>query len=170
MHNNLELLLTLTGGLATALFLGYVTHRLGLSPIVGYLLAGIAVGPHTPGFVVDDRLANQLADLGIVLLMFGAGLHFHVEDLMAVRRVAIPGALIQILAAAGLGAGMAAAFGWSTSAAIVFGLSLSVASTVVLTRVLGDRHALHTPLGHVAIGWLVVQDLFAVLALVLMPP
>ena len=168
MHET-DLITTLACGLAAALALGYLTHRLGLSPILGYLLAGVVVGPHTPGFVADERLAAQLAEIGVVLLMFGVGLHFHLEDLLAVRRVAVPGALVQILAATALGAGVAAAFGWSWTAAIVFGLCVSVASTVVLTRVLGDRNELHTPLGHTAVGWLVVQDLFAVFVLVLLP-
>lgn len=170
MHQNLDLIITLTGGLAAALALGYFTHRLGLSPIVGYLLAGIAVGPASPGFVADNHLAGQLAEVGVILLMFGVGLHFRVEDLLAVRKVALPGAVVQIAAAAALGAGVTRLAGWDWSAAIVFGLSISVASTVVLTRVLGDRNALHTRLGHLAIGWLVVQDLFAVFALILLPP
>ncbi|MBN9117592.1 MAG: cation:proton antiporter, partial [Planctomycetes bacterium] len=164
-----DLITTLACGMAAALGLGYLTHRLGLSPIVGYLLAGVAVGPHTPGFVADKHLADQLAEVGVILLMFGVGLHFHLEDLLAVRRVAVPGALVQILAATALGAGVAAAFGWEWRAAVVFGLCVSVASTVVLTRVLGDRNELHTPLGHTAVGWLVVQDLFAVFVLVLLP-
>src|SRR3954449_11549926 len=133
MHN-LDLILTLTGGLAAAAVLGYVTHRLGLSPIVGYLLAGIAVGPHTPGFVANRDLAEQLAEIGVILLMFGVGLHFHFDELLAVRRVAVPGALAQSLAATALGAGVARAFGWDWSAGLVFGLALSVASTVVLVR------------------------------------
>src|SRR3954468_261938 len=112
MHANLDLLLTLTGSLAAALVLGYVTQRLGLSPIVGYLLAGVVVGPNTPGFVADRHLAEQLAEVGVILLMFGVGLHFHFEELLAVRKVAVPGAVVQILAAAALGAGVAAAFGW----------------------------------------------------------
>ncbi len=169
MHDT-GLILTLTGGLAAALALGYVTYRLGFSPIVGYLLAGVVVGPHTPGFVADPGLAGQFAEVGVILLMFGVGLHFHVDDLLAVRAVALPGAAVQIAAATALGAGVAAVFGWDAPAALVFGLSLSVASTVVLTRVLGDDQELHTPLGHTAVGWLVVQDLFAVFALVLMPP
>jgi CPA2 family monovalent cation:H+ antiporter-2 len=169
MHNA-DFIVTLTGALSVALVLGYLTHRLGVSPIVGYLLAGIVVGPHTPGFTADKHVAEQLAHVGVILLMFGVGLHFHVEDLIAVRRVAIPGAAVQILAAAALGTGVGLAFGWSWAAAVVFGLSVSVASTVVLMRVLGDRHELHTPLGHTAIGWLVVQDVFAVFVLVLMPP
>lgn len=170
MHANLDLIVTLTGGLSAALALGYFTHRLRLSPIVGYLLAGIVVGPASPGFVADDQLAGQLAEVGVILLMFGVGLHFRVEDLLAVRKVALPGAIAQIAAAAALGAGVTRLAGWNWSAAIVFGLSMSVASTVVLTRVLGERNALHTPLGHLAVGWLVVQDLFAVFALILLPP
>ena len=169
MHDT-QLILTLTLGLAAALVLGSVTHRLGLSPIVGYLLAGVAVGPHTPGFVADERLAGQLAEVGVILLMFGVGLHFRVEELLAVRRVAVPGAATQVLAATALGTAVGAGFGWAWPAAVVFGLSVSVTSTVVLTRVLGERHELHTPLGHTAVGWLVVQDLFAVFVLVLMPP
>lgn len=169
MHN-VELIYTLTGGLAVALALGYGTHRLGLSPIVGYLLAGIVVGPHTPGFVADQHLAEQMAEIGVILLMFGVGLHFHLDELFAVRRIAIPGAVGQSLVATGLGAVAAWAFGWGWTAGIVFGLALSVASTVVLTRVLSDNNALHTQTGHIAIGWLVVEDIFTVLVLVLLPP
>jgi CPA2 family monovalent cation:H+ antiporter-2 len=169
MHNA-DLIVTLTGALSVALVLGYLTHRLGVSPIVGYLLAGIAVGGYTPGFKADPHLAEQFAHVGVILLMFGVGLHFHVEDLIAVRRVAIPGAAVQIVVAAALGTGVGLAFGWTWTGAVVFGLSVSVASTVVLTRVLGDRNELHTPLGHTAVGWLVVQDVFAVFVLVLMPP
>src|SRR5262249_52929357 len=153
MHD-IELILTLTCGLAAALALGYVTHRLGLSPIVGYLLAGVVVGPNTPGFVADKHLAQQLAEIGVILLMFGVGLHFHFHELLAVRRIAIPGAGVQSLVATGLGAVVAWAIGWGWAAGIVFGLALSVASTVVLTRVLSDANDLHTPTGHIAIGWL----------------
>ena len=141
----LDLILTLTGGLAAALVLGYFTHRLGLSPIVGYLLAGIVVGPHTPGFVADQRLADQLAEIGVILLMFGVGLQFHLEELLAVRRIAIPGAIGQSLVATLLGALVGRAFGWEWSAGVVFGLAISVASTVVLMRVLADNDELHTP-------------------------
>jgi len=169
MHEG-DLILTLTGALSAALGLGYLTHRLGVSPIVGYLLAGIAVGGYTPGFKADPHLAEQFAHVGVILLMFGVGLHFDVGDLFAVRRVAIPGAAVQILAAIALGAGVGLSAGWGGTAALVFGLSVSVASTVVLTRVLGDRNELHTPLGHTAMGWLIVQDIFAVFVLVLMPP
>ncbi len=168
MHN-VDLILTLTGGLAAALALGFATQRLGLSPIVGYLLAGLAVGPHTPGFTANKGLADQLAEIGVILLMFGVGLQFHVKELLAVRRVAIPGAVAQILVATVLGALVTRAFGWEWSSGIVYGLAISVASTVVLTRVLSDHGELHTATGHVAVGWLVVEDLFTVLALVILP-
>jgi CPA2 family monovalent cation:H+ antiporter-2 len=164
-----ELILTLSGGLSAALVLGYVTQRLGLSPIVGYLLAGTLVGPHTPGFVADATLAEQLAEIGVILLMFGVGLQFHVEELLAVRGVAIPGAVAQSAAATALGAVLARSLGWDWSAGLVFGIALSVASTVVLIRVLADNHDLHTQAGHIAVGWLVVEDLFTVIALVLLP-
>jgi K+:H+ antiporter len=168
MHH-LDLILTLTGGLAAALVFGYLTQRLGLSPIVGYLLGGIAVGPYTPGFVANRTLAEQLSEVGVILLMFGVGLQFHFKELLAVRRVALPGAIVQSTLATVLGAVVARAFGWSWSAGIVFGLALSVASTVVLMRVLTDNNDLHTPTGHIAVGWLVVEDLFIVLVLVLLP-
>ncbi len=168
MHN-LDLILTLAGGFTAALILGYLTQRAGLSPIVGYLIAGTLVGPHTPGFVANAEIAEQLAEVGVILLMFGVGLQFHVEELLAVRRVAIPGAIAQSAAATALGAVIARLFGWSWAAGIVFGMALAVASTVVLIRVLADHRDLHTPTGHVAVGWLVVEDLFTVLALVLLP-
>src|SRR6187401_3226111 len=133
MHD-VALLATLAGGLTAALALGYVTERLHLSPIVGYLLAGTLVGPYTPGFVADAALASQLAEVGVILLMFGVGLQFHLEELLAVRRVAIPGAVLQSLVATGLGAAIVHSLGWGWAAAIVFGLALSVASTVVLVR------------------------------------
>ena len=168
MHD-IDLILTLTGGLAAALVCGYVTFRLGLSPIVGYLLAGFVVGPHTPGFVADRELAEQLAEVGIILLMFGVGLQFHLEELLAVRKVAVPGALAASLIATLLGAAVGLAAGWSLSAGVVFGLAISVASTVVLLRVLADAGDLHTRAGHVAVGWLVVEDLLTVFVLVLLP-
>jgi CPA2 family monovalent cation:H+ antiporter-2 len=164
-----DLILTLTGSLAAALVLGYVTHRIGLSPIVGYLLAGTLVGPHTPGFVADTGLAEQLAEIGVILLMFGVGLQFHIEELLAVRRVAIPGAIAQSGVATVVGALLVRAFGWSWPAALIFGMALAVASTVVLVRVLADNNDLHTEAGHIAVGWLVVEDLFTVIALVLLP-
>src|SRR5688572_30142094 len=164
-----DLILTLTGGLGAALILGYFTQRLGLSPIVGYLLAGTLVGPHTPGFVADGALAEQLAEIGVILLMFGVGLQFHIEELLAVRRVAVPGAISQSAVTTALGAALARAFGWDWSAGLIFGMALAVASTVVLIRVLSDNNDLHTQAGHIAIGWLVVEDLFTVVALVLIP-
>jgi CPA2 family monovalent cation:H+ antiporter-2 len=163
------LILTLAGGLGAALIGGYLTQRLGLSPIVGYLLAGVVVGPYTPGFTADLHLAEQLAEVGVILLMFGVGLQFHLDELLAVRRVAIPGAVLQSLVATVLGAFAARALGWEWPAAIVFGLSLSVASTVVLVRVLSDSRQLHTSTGHIAVGWLVVEDVFTVIVLVLLP-
>jgi monovalent cation:H+ antiporter-2, CPA2 family len=168
MHSYV-LILTLTGGLVGALIGGYVTHRLKLSPIVGYLLAGVLVGPYTPGFVADHAIAEQLAEIGVILLMFGVGLQFHVEELLAVRRVAIPGAIGQSAAATALGAAVGWALGWPLSTGIVFGVALSVASTVVLVRMLSDGGQLHTAAGHIAVGWLVVEDLLTVLAIVMMP-
>ena len=164
-----DLILTLSGGLAAALLLGFLTQRLGLSPIVGYLLAGTLVGPHTPGFVADSALAEQLAEIGVILLMFGVGLQFHIEELLAVRRVAVPGAVAQSAVATVLGAMLARAFGWDWPAGVIFGMALAVASTVVLVRVLADNNDLHTQAGHIAVGWLVVEDLFTVVALVLLP-
>jgi CPA2 family monovalent cation:H+ antiporter-2 len=169
MPHNIDLILTLTGGLTAALVLGFITQKLKLSPIVGYLLAGVVVGPFTPGFVGDKHLSDQFAEIGVILLMFGVGLHFHLKDLMAVRKVAVPGAVVQIAVATALGAVVMKLFGWSWTAGIVFGMAISVASTVVLTRVLADNRALHTPTGHIAIGWLIVEDLFTILALVLLP-
>jgi CPA2 family monovalent cation:H+ antiporter-2 len=167
--HNLDLILTLAGGLTAALVCGYITQRLGLSPIVGYLLAGTAVGPYTPGFVADVGIAEQLAEVGVILLMFGVGLQFHIEELLAVRRVAVPGAIAQSAVATGLGALIARAFGWDWAAGITFGMALAVASTVVLIRVLADHRDLHTPAGHIAVGWLVVEDVFTVIAVVLLP-
>jgi monovalent cation:H+ antiporter-2, CPA2 family len=169
MPHNLDLILTLAGALTAALVLGIATQSLRLSPIVGYLIAGVLVGPFTPGFVADVRLAEQLSEIGVVLLMFGVGLHFHAEDLLRARKVAIPGALVQIAVASGLGVVVARAFGWSFGAGVVFGLAISVASTVVLVRVLSDHDVLHTRSGHVAVGWLVVEDIFTVLVLVTLP-
>jgi CPA2 family monovalent cation:H+ antiporter-2 len=163
------LVLTLASGFVAALIFGYVTQRIGLSPIVGYLLAGVIVGPNTPGLVADPKIAEQFAEIGVILLMFGVGLQFHIDELLAVRRVAIPGAIAQSAAATALGAVAAHFLGWSWPAAIVFGLTLSVASTVVLIRVLSDHRQLHTPAGHIAVGWLVVEDVLTVVVLVLLP-
>jgi CPA2 family monovalent cation:H+ antiporter-2 len=169
--DHLPLILTLTGGLAAALLLGYITQRLGLSPIVGYLLAGIVVGPKTPGFTANRSIAEQLAEIGVILLMFGVGLQFHLKELLAVRRVALPGAIGQSLVATLLGllVTQVAVPNWTWQAGVVFGLAISVASTVVLLRVLSDNNDLHTPAGHIAVGWLVVEDLLTVLVLVLLP-
>jgi CPA2 family monovalent cation:H+ antiporter-2 len=168
MHN-LDLIVTLTGGLVAALVCGYITLRLGLSPIVGYLLAGFLVGPHTPGLVVNKEVADQFAEVGVILLMFGVGLQFHFKELLAVRRVALPGALGQSFVATVLGTLIGVAFGWGWSAGVVFGMAISVASTVVLIRVLSDNEDLHTVTGHIAVGWLVVEDLLTVWILVLLP-
>jgi monovalent cation:H+ antiporter-2, CPA2 family len=169
VNHDIDIVLTLAIGFVAALVLGLLTHRLRMSPIVGYLLAGILVGPFTPGVVVRTEFAQQFAEVGVILLMFGVGLHFHLSDLLAVKKVALPGALAQIVAATGLGALVGHAFGWSLGGGIVFGLAISVASTVVLLRVLSDHNALHTPRGHIAVGWLVLEDLFTVLVLVLLP-
>ena len=168
MHES-ALILTLTGSLVAALALGFVTQRIGLSPIVGYLLAGLLVGPHTPGFVADSNLATEFAEVGIILLMFGVGLHFHLKDLLAVRNIAVVGALGQSAVATALGFVAAQSLGWSPAASIAFGLALSVASTVMLTRVLVDNEHLQTRAGRIAIGWLLVEDVLTVIVLVLLP-
>ncbi|TDU80808.1 CPA2 family monovalent cation:H+ antiporter-2 [Prosthecobacter fusiformis] len=167
--NHLDLILTLTGGLAVALALGLLTRKIGLSPIVGYLLAGIVVSPNTPGFVAHKDLAKEMAEIGVILLMFGVGLHFHFKELLAVKRIAIPGAIVQSAVATGLAIVITMGFGWTWQEGAVFGMAIAVASTVVLTRVLVDNNHLHTPVGHIAIGWLVVEDLFTVFVLVLLP-
>ena len=156
-------------GLALAFGLGLIAHRLRVSPLVGYLLAGILVGPSTPGFVGDQALANQLAEIGVILLMFAVGLHFSPADLMSVRSIAVPGAVAQILVATALGMALGLVLGWSVTAGLVFGLALSVASTVVLMRAMQERHLMESARGRIAIGWLVVEDLAMVLALVLLP-
>ncbi|MFM8494404.1 MAG: cation:proton antiporter [Planctomycetia bacterium] len=168
MHD-ITLILTLTTALTAALVLGFVTHALRLSPIVGYLLAGIAVGPFTPGIEADHGVAEQLAEVGVILLMFGVGLHFHVRELVAVKDIAVPGALVQSTVATLLGTLVGRLMGWEWPAAVIFGGATSVASTVVLVRVLSDSHDLHTRTGHIAVGWLVVEDLLTVVALVLLP-
>jgi CPA2 family monovalent cation:H+ antiporter-2 len=169
MHGPMPLIATLAVGLGLALLFGLLAQRLRLPPLVGYLLAGMLIGPHTPGFVGDAGVATQLAEIGVMLLMFGVGLHFSWQDLLAVRRTAVPGALLQMAVATGLGALMARAFGLGWGGALVFGLSLSVASTVVLLRALEARHELATGPGRLAVGWLVVEDLAMVIALVMLP-
>ena len=156
-------------GLLLAFIFGMITHRLRVSPLVGYLLAGVVVGPFTPGYVADQDLANQLAEIGVILLMFAVGLHFSLKDLMAVRAIALPGAIGQILAATLMGMGLAWILGWGIGGGLVFGLALSVASTVVLIRALQERRIAETERGRIAIGWLIVEDLAMVLALVLLP-
>ena len=167
--DSMPLLTTIAAGFAAAWVLGLITHRLGLSPIVGYLLAGVVIGRHTPGFKGDEGIALQLAELGVILLMFGVGLHFHVKDLLAVKRVAIPGAVGQSLVATLVTVGVFALFGWPVRSGVVLGMAMAVASTVVLLRVLMDRNMLSSSHGHVAVGWLIVEDIFTVLALVLVP-
>jgi len=163
------LVTTLAAAFASAWLLGVLARKAGLSPIVGYLLAGVLIGPYTPGFVGEVALAGQLAEIGVVLLMFGVGLHFHLRDLLAVKSIAIPGALLQSAAATLLGIGVAVAFGWSVSAGLVLGLAISVASTVVLMRILEDHQLLSSIHGHVAVGWLIVEDVMTVIVLVMIP-
>jgi len=169
MHD-ISLITTIALGLLAALIFGLLAKRIGLSPIIGYLIAGIAVGPYTPGFTGDPVLASQLAEIGVILLMFGVGLHFHLKDLLAVKYIAIPGALGQSFAATVACTALAVLSGWSWQEGIVFGIAVSVASTVVLLRSLLDMGILDTPEGHAAVGWLVVEDIITVLVLVLLPP
>ncbi len=170
MPHNIALITTLAVGLGLALVMGFIAIRLKLPALVGYLIAGIIIGPGTPGFVADVGLSQQLAEIGVILLMFGVGLHFSLDDLLSVRRIALPGAIAQIAVATALGMGISALWGWSLGAGIVFGLALSVASTVVLLRALEDRELLDSVNGRIAVGWLVVEDLAMVLVLVLLPP
>jgi CPA2 family monovalent cation:H+ antiporter-2 len=170
MHHDLPLITTIAAALGMALVFGFLAARMGMPALVGYLFAGVLIGPFTPGFVADTQLASQLAEIGVMLLMFGVGLHFSLGDLLAVRRIAIPGAIVQMIAATAMGVGVATLWGWNLAAALVFGLSLSVASTVVLLRALEARGQLDTFNGRVAVGWLVVEDLAMVLVLVLLPP
>jgi len=169
MDHATPLIATIAGGLGLAFLLGAIANRLRMSPIVGYLLAGVAVGPFTPGFVADQSLANQLAEIGVILLMFGVGMHFSFRELLAVRAIALPGAVAQIGAATVMGALLGRWMGWSWEAGILFGLALSVASTVVLLRALEERGLLTSERGRIAIGWLIVEDIAMVLALVLLP-
>jgi CPA2 family monovalent cation:H+ antiporter-2 len=163
------LLATIAAGLGLALILGYLATRLRLPPLVGYLAAGIVVGPFTPGYVADTGLASQLAEVGVILLMFGVGLHFSVDDLLAVRRVALPGALVRIAVITAIGAAASRLWGWPLGQSLVFGLSLSVASTVVVLRTFEERDILTSTEGRLAVGWLIVEDVAMVLVLVLLP-
>lgn len=169
MQGNIGLLATLSASLVLALVLGLITHRLRLSPIVGYLLAGVALGPQTPGFVADSKMAAELAEIGVILLMFGVGIQFDLRDLLVVRRIALPGAAGQILVATVFGLLASLVAGLGASEGVVIGFAVSVASTVVVVRVLMDNDALRTAQGHIAVGWLIVQDVFTVLVLVAMP-
>lgn len=169
MPHDTPLIATIVGGLVLAFVFGTIANRFRMPPLVGYLLAGVVVGPHTPGFVADMQLAAQLAEIGIVLLMFGVGLHFSLKDLLSVRTIAIPGAMAQIAVATLLGMALAWMMGWSMGAGLVFGLSLSVASTVVLLRAMQERRLLDTERGRIAVGWLIVEDIAMVTALVLVP-
>ncbi|NEX61669.1 YbaL family putative K(+) efflux transporter [Noviherbaspirillum galbum] len=169
MHHDIPLITTIAAALGFGLLFGMLAVRLKLPALVGYLAAGIAIGPATPGFVANVELASQLAEIGVMLLMFGVGLHFSVKDLLEVKRIALPGAVLQIVAATGLGVLLAMFWGWSIGAGLVFGLALSVASTVVLLRALEDRGALDSVNGRIAVGWLVVEDLVTVIMLVLLP-
>ncbi|MFM5841308.1 YbaL family putative K(+) efflux transporter [Aeromonas sanarellii] len=169
MDHSLPLITTLVGGLVLAYLFGMLASRLRVSPMVGYLAAGVVCGPFTPGYVADLQLAPELAEIGVILLMFGVGLHFSLKDLLSVKHIAIPGAIVQITLATLLGLGLSQLLGWSLTAGLVFGLALSTASTVVLLRALESRGQIDTKEGRIAIGWLIVEDLVMVLALVLLP-
>jgi len=169
MEHNLSLIFTLASGLTVALILGYIAQKIKLSPLVGYLIAGILVSPHSPGIVANIGIAQQCAEIGVVLLMFGVGMHFKLTDLVAVKNIAVIGALTQISISTIISAILVKFLGWSWTSGIVLGIAISVASTVVLTRVLSDNKMLHTPTGHAAIGWLIMEDLFTIIILVLLP-
>lgn len=170
MPHSVSLISTIAAGLGLALIFGFLAVRLKLPALVGYLLAGVIIGPFTPGFVADAAIASQLAEIGVMLLMFGVGLHFSLDDLLAVRKIAVPGAIVQMTVATALGMGLAHWWGWNLGGALVFGLSLSVASTVVLLRALESRGIVDSFNGRIAVGWLIVEDLAMVLVLVLLPP
>ncbi|RWL18772.1 MAG: Kef family K(+) transporter [Mesorhizobium sp.] len=169
MPHDTPLIATIVAGLGLAFVFGAIANRFRIPPLVGYLIAGVLVGPNTPGFIADAGLANELAEIGVILLMFGVGLHFSAKDLLSVRAIAVPGAIVQIGFATALGAALAWMLGWSMGAGLVFGLALSVASTVVLLRALQERRLIETERGRIAVGWLIVEDLAMVLALVLLP-
>ncbi|MDP2248116.1 MAG: cation:proton antiporter, partial [Nitrosomonadales bacterium] len=170
MEHNITLISTIAAGFGLALIFGFIAERIKLPALVGYLLAGILLGPYTPGFVADVGIASQLSEIGVMLLMFGVGLHFSVDDLLSVKRIALPGAVVQMSIATLLGMGVAHWWGWSLGEGLIFGLALSCASTVVLLKALESRGILDTMNGRIAVGWLVVEDLATVLVLVLMPP
>ena len=170
MHHATPLIATIAAGLGLAFILGLIAQRFRLPLIAGYLAAGMVIGPFTPGYVADQALASELAEIGVIFLMFGVGLHFSLKELMSVKAIAIPGALVQIAVATGAGTLMGWALGWGIGAGLIFGLALSVASTVVLLRALQERGLVETERGRIAVGWLVVEDLVMVLALVMIPP
>lgn len=170
MPHNTPLISMIVIALVLAWVFAALAHRVRVSPLVGYLIAGIVIGPFTPGFVADQNLANELAEIGVILLMFGVGLHFSLEDLLSVKAIAIAGAIVQIACATILGMGLAWWLGWPVGGGLVFGLALSVASTVVLLRALQERRLIETERGRIAVGWLIVEDLVMVLTLVLLPP
>ncbi|PYE90082.1 YbaL family putative K(+) efflux transporter [Phyllobacterium leguminum] len=169
MPHETPLIATIVVGLCLAFVFGAIANRLRIPPLVGYLLAGVIAGPYTPGFVADQNLTLELAEIGVILLMFGVGLHFSLKDLLSVKAIAVPGAIAQIAVATVLGLGLALLLGWSPGAGLVFGLALSVASTVVLLRAMQERRLIETERGRIAVGWLIVEDLAMVLALVLLP-
>ncbi|HQA27124.1 MAG TPA: YbaL family putative K(+) efflux transporter [Candidatus Competibacteraceae bacterium] len=170
MSHSLPLITTIATALGLALVLGFIAVRIRLPALVGYLVAGVLIGPYTPGYVADTEIAGELAEIGVMLLMFGVGLHFSLDDLLRVRKIALPGAILQIVVATALGAGVATLWGWGLGGALVFGLALSVASTVVLLKALEARGVLDSMNGRIAVGWLIVEDLAMVLVLVLLPP
>ncbi|MFA6916677.1 MAG: cation:proton antiporter [Parachlamydiales bacterium] len=169
MEHSLAIVAILTIGFSLASFLGYITQRLNLPTILGYLLAGFVIGPYSPGYVADLTISEQLAEIGVILMLFGVGMHFKLEDLINVKNIAIPGATVQTLAATIIGTTIVYAAGWPLVAGLIIGLSIGVASTVVLVRVLSDRNLLNTQQGHIAVGWLVVEDIFTVIILILLP-
>lgn len=169
MPHHTPLIGTIVAGFVAAFLMGALAHKLRISPVAGYLFAGVLVGPFTPGFVADTALANELAEIGVMLLMFGVGLHFSLRDLLSVKHIALPGAVLQIAVATALGLGLAQYLGWSIAAGLIFGLALSVASTVVLLRALETRNLVESNRGRIAVGWLIVEDLAMILALVLLP-
>jgi len=170
MHHNTPLISTIVVGLVLAFVFGALVQRIRISPLVGYLLAGVVMGPFTPGYVADQTIANELAEIGIILLMFGVGLHFSLKDLWSVRAIALPGAVVQITAATVMGWGLGWLLGWSADKGIMFGLALSTASTVVLLRAMQERRLIDTERGRIAVGWLIVEDIACVLTLVMLPP
>ena len=170
MPHHTPLIAMLVGGICLAFVFGMLAQRVKLSPLFGYLLAGVVAGPFTPGFVADGEIAQQLSEIGVILLMFGVGLHFSIGDLWSVRKIVIPGALFQVIVATSLGSLLAWLMGWNWGSGLIFGVCLSVASTVVLLRALEERRLLETHRGRIAIGWLIVEDLLMVLVLVMLPP